>query len=63
MNIEDACLFFHDSEDCPGVITSDPSGTLMCAECARDVGQVDSVLLSQIIAMLAKVPVISPSTR
>lgn len=56
MNLEDVCLFFHDSEECPGLVLSDPSGQLNCDECGADLGRIDSVLLSEIIAILTKVP-------
>jgi len=61
MNLEDVCLFFHDSEDCPGIVLSDSSGQLNCDECGADLGRIDSVLLSEIIAMLRQVPV--PSSQ
>jgi hypothetical protein len=60
MNLEDAAIIFHESEDCPGVITSDDMGELRCSECGRSVGRLDRLVLREIIAMLSQVP---PRTR
>jgi hypothetical protein len=38
-------MIFHESGDCPGVITSDDTGELRCAECGRSVGQMDRLVL------------------
>ena len=56
MNLEDAALIFHESEDCPGVITSDDTGELRCAECGQSVGQLDRLVLRDLIAILSRVP-------
>lgn len=55
MNLEDVAMIFHESEDCPGVITSDDTGQLRCAECGHSVGQLDGLVLRDLIAMLSRV--------
>ena len=60
MNLEDVVMIFHESEDCPGVITSDDTGQLRCAECGNSVGQLDRLVLRDLIGMLSRV---SSSTR
>ena len=56
MKLEDVILIFHESEDCPGLITSDDTGELRCAECGQSVGQLDRLVLRNLIDMLSKVP-------
>ena len=56
MNLEDAAMIFHESEDCPGLITSDDTGELRCSECGRSVGQLDRLVLRNLIAMLSRLP-------
>jgi hypothetical protein len=56
MNLEDVAMIFHQSEDCPGVITSGGTGELRCAECGQSVGQLDRLVLQDLIAMLSAMP-------
>ena len=39
-----------------GLITSDDTGELGCAECGRSVGQLDRLVLRDLIAMVSRVP-------
>jgi hypothetical protein len=56
MNLEDVAMIFHTSEDCSGVITSDDTGELRCAECGQSVGQLDRLVLRDLIAILSRIP-------
>lgn len=56
MNLEDAVRIFHESEDCPGLITSEFTGELKCSECGQVVGKLDSIVLRSIIELLEQVP-------
>jgi hypothetical protein len=53
VNLEDAYMTFHEP-DCSGIITSGEDGALTCAECGQTVGMVQSAVLAEIIAALAK---------
>ena len=54
MNLEDVVRIFHKSEDCPGMILSDDTGELRCAECGQSVGKVDSLVLRDLISLLSE---------
>jgi hypothetical protein len=56
MNLEDVVMMiFHESADCPGVITSDDTGQVRCAECGNSVGQLDRLVPRDLIGMLSRV--------
>ena len=38
------------------MITSDDTGELRCAECGQSVGQLDRLVLRDLIALLSRVP-------
>ena len=42
--LQDLMMIFHDSADCPGIITSDETGRLTCAECGQNVEKDPGVL-------------------
>jgi hypothetical protein len=50
-HLEDVALIFHEP-DCPGVITSDDTGKLRCAECGRQVGQLEPAVLADLLGLL-----------
>jgi len=55
MHLQDRVRIFHEP-DCPGIITSavDDAGriVLRCAECRKIVGEVEAVVLAQLIDLI-----------
>lgn len=51
MHLQDVIRIFHEP-DCGGIITSNDAGELICAECKQTLGQIDPVVLENLIATL-----------
>jgi hypothetical protein len=50
--LQDVLMVFHESADCPGIITSNEAGCLVCAECGQTVGVVDPRVLKGIVELV-----------